>query len=79
MTHVKSDLAPGVAVRLPVELLLELEKCAAKQERSVSQEIRYRLVRSFEGSESTKYRPENTKHPNFKNKIIKTGEQNHEN
>ncbi len=60
MTHVKSELGPGVAVRLPVQLLLDLEECAAKQERSVSQEIRYRLVRSFEGSESTKYQPENS-------------------
>ncbi|MCL5126371.1 MAG: hypothetical protein M1511_18110 [Deltaproteobacteria bacterium] len=60
MTRVKSELGPGVAVRLPVQLLLELEECAAKQERSVSQEIRYRLVQSFEGSESTKYPPENS-------------------
>ena len=60
VTLVKSELGPGVAVRLPVQLLLELEKCAAKQERSVSQEIRYRLAQSFESSESTKYQPENT-------------------
>ena len=44
---------------LPVQLLLDLEECAAKQERSVSQEIRFRLAQSFEGSEPTKYQPEN--------------------
>ena len=60
MTHVKSALGPGVAVRLPVQLLLDLEECAAKQQRSVSQEIRYRLVRSFEGSECKKYHHGNT-------------------
>ncbi len=60
MTHVKSELGPGVAVRLPVQLLQDLEECAAKQERSVSQEIRYRLVKSFEGSESTKDQRENS-------------------
>ena len=79
MTRVKSELGPGVAVRLPVQLLLDLEECAAKQERSVSQEIRFRLIQSFEGSETTEYQAENTKHPNCKNKIIKNGGQNHEN
>jgi hypothetical protein len=58
MNLLKSELGPGVAVRLPVQLLLDLEECAAKQERSVSQEIRYRLAQSFEGSEPTKCQPE---------------------
>jgi len=60
VTRVKSDLGHGVAVRLPVQLLQDLEECAAKQERSVSQEIRYRLAQSFESSESTKDQSENT-------------------
>ena len=60
MTHVKSELGPGVAVRLPVQLLQDLVECAAKQERSVSQEIRYRLVKSFEGSETTEYQAANS-------------------
>jgi hypothetical protein len=59
VTREKSDLGHGVAVRLPVQLLLDLEECAAKQERSVSQEIRFRLAQSFEGSETTEYQPEN--------------------
>ena len=71
MTRVKSDLGPGVAVRLPVQLLLDLEECAAKQERSISQEIRFRLAQSFENSEPTKDQAENSE-------IINIGEQNHE-
>ena len=59
MTRVKSELGPGVAVRLPVQLLLDIEECAAKQQRSVSQEVRFRLAQSFEGSEPTKDQPEN--------------------
>jgi hypothetical protein len=58
VTRVKSDLGHGVAVRLPVQLLQDLEECAAKQERSVSAEIRYRLAQSFEGSETTEYQAE---------------------
>ena len=79
MTRVKSDLGHGVAVRLPVQLLLDLEECAAKQERSVSAEIRYRLAHSFEGSEPTEYQPENSEILNDSKQIIKNGGQNHEN
>jgi hypothetical protein len=79
VTRVKLELGPGVAVRLPVQLLLDLEECAAKQERSVSQEIRFRLAQSFEGSEPTKDQTENIEIINDSKQIIKNGGQNHEN
>ena len=52
MTKQKQQLSNGIGVRLPEQLVLELEECAAKQERSLSQEIRYRLVQSSSTSDS---------------------------
>lgn len=52
MTKSKQKLSSGIGVRLPVQLVLELEEAADKQERSLSQEIRYRLVQSSSTSDS---------------------------
>ena len=46
MNKSKQKLSSGIGIRLPVQLVLELEEAADKQERSLSQEIRYRLVQS---------------------------------
>jgi hypothetical protein len=52
MSDLKPKLSPGIPVRLPEQLVVELKQCAAKQQRSISQEIRYRLVQCSSGSES---------------------------
>lgn len=44
MTDLKPKLSTGIPVRLPEKLLLELKETAAQQQRSISQEIRYRVV-----------------------------------
>lgn len=52
MAKAKQELSNGIGVRLPVQLVLDLEECAAREQRSLSQEIRHRLVQS--SSESKK-------------------------
>jgi hypothetical protein len=44
MTDLKPKLSTGIPVRLPEKLLLELKETAAQHQRSISQEIRYRVV-----------------------------------
>ena len=44
MTVLKPKLSTGIPVRLPEQLLIELKETAAQQQRSISQEIRYRVV-----------------------------------
>ena len=46
MGDLKQKLSNAIPVRLPEELVLELKRCAAQHQRSISQEIRYRVVNS---------------------------------
>lgn len=46
MTKIKQNLSQAIGIRLPMALLSELESCAAQQQRSLSQEIRFRLLES---------------------------------
>ena len=47
---IKKEETSLVGVRLPVELRKALEKVAEDQQRTLSQEIIFRLRRSFKGS-----------------------------
>jgi hypothetical protein len=48
--RIKKEDTSLVGVRLPVELRMALEKVAEEQQRTLSQEIIFRLRRSFKGS-----------------------------
>jgi len=48
--RIKREDTSLVGVRLPVELRMALEKVAEEQQRTLSQEIIFRLRRSFKGS-----------------------------
>jgi len=48
--RIKKEDTSLVGVRLPVELRMALEKVAEEQQRTLSQEIIFRLRRSFKGN-----------------------------